>query len=322
MRPGLASILISTLLVAACGEAPVPAPPRPSGPLCGLTPSPPTQVDHVVWILMENHSYPDIVGNAGEAPFINHTLVPGCGVATNHHNASHPSLPNYLALSAGTASGAGRSSDCNPADCPQAAPTIFSTLEAASRQWRVYAQSMPAPCDGQDAGDYTAHHNPAVYYRGLHCQQWDVDMGTPSAGSLVSDLASDHLPALSILVGDEAHDMHSGSIQAGDEWLATWILPITQTGAYRAGHTVVLITWDEGEGGDKSDGDDCSEKPTSAVSCWVPLIVLSASTPPGTRWTTPSNHYGVLRTTEELLGLSPLLGRAAGATSLRAAFHL
>jgi len=276
----------------------------------------------VVWILMENHSFPDIVGNVGEAPFINGTLVHDCGVAADHHNASHPSLPNYLALSAGTASGDGRNSDCDPADCPQSAPSIFSALEAQGRQWRVYEQGMPVPCDRQGAGDYTPHHNPAVYYSGIRCGRWDVSMGTPSAGALATDLSGDDLPALSVLVGDEAHDMHSGSVQAGDHWLATWVLAIARTTAYRSGHVAVFITWDEGEGGDGSDGEDCSGKPTSAVSCWVPLIVMSASTPPGMRWESASNHYDVLRTTEDLLGLSPRLGRAANASSLRTAFRL
>jgi hypothetical protein len=37
--------------------------------------------------------------------------------------------------------------------------------------------------------------------------------------------------------------------------------------------------------------------------------------------TAPVDHYALLRTTEELLGL-PLLAKAAGAPSLRAAFNL
>lgn len=34
------------------------------------------------------------------------------------------------------------------------------------------------------------------------------------------------------------------------------------------------------------------------------------------------NHYSLLRTTEEMLGISTYLGRAKQATSLRAAFNL
>ena len=322
----LAAVLSAVLLLAACGEAGPPSgyasKAAAEGPLCGLRSTAPAQIDHVIWVLMENHSYSDVVGNRQEAPYINDTLIPGCGLATDDHNVSHPSLPNYLALSAGTASGDGRNTDCDPSSCPQSARSIYSLVESAGKEWRVYAQSMPSPCAGQDDGDYTAHHNPAVYYSGIRCNQWDLPMGTPTAGPLASALANDRLPAFTLLVPDEANDMHSGPIDAGDAWLAQWLPTIARTPSYRAGHTVVMVTWDEGEGSDDTDGEACSGRPASAVSCWVPLVVMSASTVAGTRVSVPTSHYSVLRTTEDLLGLQPLLGGAANAPSLTTDFGL
>jgi phospholipase C len=322
----LAALLGAVVALGACGQAATPegyaARVAASGPLCGLGLTTPSPVEHVVWILMENHSYPDVVGNRQEAPYLNDTVIPGCGLATDDHNVSHPSLPNYLALSAGTVSGDARNSDCGPDQCPQSAQSIYALLESAGREWRVYAQSMPSPCGRQNDGDYTTHHNPAVYYAGIRCRQWDLPMGTPSGGALASDLADDRLPALAVVVPDEANDMHSGPISSADYWLAQWLPAIVRTPSYRAGHTVVMLTWDEGEGGDDTDGEDCPARPVSAVSCWVPLVVISASTAPGTRLSTATNHYAVLRTTEELLGLAPLLGGAAGAPSLTGDFGL
>jgi phosphatidylinositol-3-phosphatase len=43
---------------------------------------------------------------------------------------------------------------------------------------------------------------------------------------------------------------------------------------------------------------------------------------PGTVSSTAFNHYSMLRSTEEMLGLSPLLGGAASATSMRSTFTL
>ena len=54
----------------------------------------------------------------------------------------------------------------------------------------------------------------------------------------------------------------------------------------------------------------------------MPTFVLSPSTPKGARSSTPFTHYSLLRTTEELLGLSPYLGAAASAQSMRSAFGL
>jgi hypothetical protein len=53
----------------------------------------------------------------------------------------------------------------------------------------------------------------------------------------------------------------------------------------------------------------------------IPNIVIAPSVMPGTTTSTAVNHYGLLRATEEMLGL-PLLGDAAGATSLRTVFHI
>jgi hypothetical protein len=53
----------------------------------------------------------------------------------------------------------------------------------------------------------------------------------------------------------------------------------------------------------------------------MPFIAISPTTPMGTVITKPVDHYALLRTTEELLGL-PLLARAAGAESMRGSLHL
>jgi hypothetical protein len=49
--------------------------------------------------------------------------------------------------------------------------------------------------------------------------------------------------------------------------------------------------------------------------------VISPSTTPGTQSAMLFNHYSLLRTTEQLLGL-PLLGQASGAGSMVSAFGL
>src|SRR5689334_18057183 len=54
----------------------------------------PATYDHVVWIWMENHSLGQIIGSDA-APYINQ-LASSCGLATNFHNITHVSLPNYI----------------------------------------------------------------------------------------------------------------------------------------------------------------------------------------------------------------------------------
>jgi len=86
------------------------------------------------------------------------------------------------------------------------------------------------------------------------------------------------------------------------------------------GSTVVFITWDEGEGGGYASGEQCATN-TSDVSCRVATLVISPSTKAGARSGALFNHYSLLGTAEQLLGLSKL-GQAASATTMTRAFNL
>ena len=127
-----------------------------AGP-CGTVSTAPAYT-HVIWIWMENHSYTDIIGNTSQAPYIN-TIAGECGLATNYHNLSHPSLPNYV----GATSGLAVSSltpfvpDCNPTgSCVTSAASIFGQGES----WKAYEESMPSNCLGSNSGEYAVRHNP------------------------------------------------------------------------------------------------------------------------------------------------------------------
>ena len=297
-----------------------------TAPMCGsATTSPPARYQHVIWIWMENHSYGQIIGPAGStaasrSPYVNGVLKRRCGLAANFHNITHPSLPNYLAAVAGTTGGV--RTDCGPTVCPQSATTIFTQVARSGRQWRGYAESMPSRCDLSGTTRYAPRHNPAVYYTGIRtdCRRWDVPMGTTSAGAFRSALAAGTLPAFSFVTPNLCHDTHDCSIATGDTWLKTWVARIVASPAYTKGRTVLFVTWDEGETGDTRN---CALN-TTDPGCHIPTLVVSRWTRPGTRSGTLFNHYALLRTTEDLLGLPRHLGHAADSTSrsMRSAFHL
>ena len=58
---------------------------------------------HTVVVVMENHSYADIIGNRA-APFINELARRGA-LFTHSSAITHPSEPNYLALFSGSTQG-------------------------------------------------------------------------------------------------------------------------------------------------------------------------------------------------------------------------
>jgi len=309
-------LLLAAIVVAAAGTAAgvsaassAAAASRPCG-----TASAPHTYRHVVWIWMENHSFGDIIGNTSQAPYIN-SLAASCGLATNYHNTTHPSLPNYLAATSGLAQGSLPATaylDCSPSViCDMTVGSIFGQGET----WKAYQESMPSNCATSDSGEYKVSHNPPPYYTSLSgCARHDVPYR-----QLATDLAGNALPAFAFITPNLIDDMHDGTIAQGNAWLARNLPAILNSRPYQAGTTAVFLTWDEGSGG--YPAEDCDDPATTDTSCRVATIVISPATPPGTTSGTFYSHYSLLATTEQLLGL-PKLAQAASAATMTAAFHL
>jgi phospholipase C len=258
---------------------------------------------------MENKSYHSIIGSSGyaaEAPYIN-SLAANCGLATNFQNETHPSGPNYIASTSGYIT--------------KGHPSVFRQLETAGLSWKSYMESMPANCHKKASADrvplYTPFHNPAVYYPDV---QTTCPVKNVPLGELSRDLAANALPSLSFISPNQVNQMHeSQSPAAGDKWLQKWIPQITATPDYRAGRTVIMVTWDEGKVNLGYKGEDCADPANTDPSCHIATLVLSAHTTPGTRSSRFFTHYSMLRTVEDNFGL-PALGNAASASNMAADF--
>jgi hypothetical protein len=242
---------------------------------------------HVVWIVMENHSYSQIIGSSS-APYIN-SLAQTYGNAENMSAESHPSLPNYIAMTSGSTQGI--TDDSGPSAHPLDVPNIFTQLGTGSR---ALEESMPSSCDQGDGGDYAVRHDPAVYYTNfVQCSTQVVPLGaTP-------DLSAQ----FTFITPNLCDDMHDCSVATGDQWLQGFVPKLLATPEYTSGSTVIFITWDEGSGDNH-----------------IPTLVISPTTN-AISSATAFSHYSLLRTTEEILGL-PLLAGAQSANSMLAAFNL
>jgi hypothetical protein len=250
-------------------------------------------------VFEENKDYGSILDSAS-APYIN-GLIRQCGLATNYDSVAHPSLPNYMSITSGRSFAAAPwSGDCSPATpgCTTTAASVFSETTS----WRSYSESMPADCDRSGRGEYAPRHNPAVYYANLtDCPTNDV----PLTG-FAADVASGNLPTITTVTPNLVDDMHDGSIQQGDTWLADHLGPVFSAPDYRSGDLAVVIVWDEsGSGG-------------SGSANRVPLLVLSRGTPAGQRVGASLDDFDLAATIADIAGEPPL---GSGA-SFRAAFGL
>ena len=256
---------------------------------------------------MENKPYDAIIGSAS-APYETE-LAAACGLATNYSGVTHPSLPNYIAATSGSTQGI--TDNEPPASHPLDVPSIFSQVKATGRAWRAYIESAPGACPLTSSGLYAVKHDPAAYYTGIRsdCAAWNVPMGTTESGNFVTDLTGSTLPAFSFVTPDLCNGTHDCPVSTGDAWLRSWFAKILASPAYLSGRTIVFLTWDEDDG---------------SAANHIPLIVVSPSTAAGTRTGTPFSHYSLLKTTEQLLGITTFLGHAgdAGTSSMVTAFNL
>jgi phospholipase C len=256
---------------------------------------------HVVWIWMENRDYAEVIGSSA-APYENQ-LASQCGLATNYHEVTRPSLPNYIAAVSGSTQGI-RDND-PPSAHRITAANLFSQVKSAGLQWREYAESAPGNCSSEPVGLYAVKHDPVPYFTNLaaDCAVWDVPMGTTAGGNFLNDLNAGTLPAFAFVTPNLCNDTHDCPVSSGDQWLAEWVPRILAAPNYRAGHTAVFLIWDEGNSG-----------------TLIPAIVVSAYTPPRTISATRFDHYSLLKTAEQLLGIQTQLGSASTATSMLPAF--
>lgn len=263
---------------------------------------------HVFEIVMENHEYGSIIGSSA-APYIN-SLAANYGVATNYYAASHPSLPNYLALTAGSTFGV--TSDCT--SCYVNAANVADEIEASGRSWKAYMEDMPSPCYlGASYNNYAMKHNPFVYFDDIRNNPARCAAHVVPFTEFSRDMSSGNVPNFAWITPNLCNDMHDCSVSTGDTWLRSVVPQITGSAAFRNGG-VLFITWDEGSSNAGCCGDSAGGQ--------VATLVISPRSIAGYRSRVAENHYGLLRTIEDAFRLPHLNAAAWSANGpLREYFH-
>src|SRR5436305_1667680 len=165
-------------------------------------------------IVMENQEYPSVIDNAA-APYIN-SLARQYGLATNDYAETHPSLPNYMALTEGDKF---FTTDCIGSQT--AATNLPDEIEASGRTWTAYMEDMPAACATTDSGLYVARHNPFVHYTNIVANSTRCASHVVPFSQFGSDLAAAKLPNYVWITPNVCHDMHDCGVSTGDAWLSS-----------------------------------------------------------------------------------------------------
>jgi hypothetical protein len=230
---------------------------------------------------------------------------------------------------------------------PSDVPTIASQLDAAGLTWRDYDQSMgadpareAAECGHPGVGQidttqsatatdqYATRHNPFMYFHSIIDDTTLCDSHVVNLDLLPGDLTSAaDTPNYVFITPDLCSDGHDatcadksrpGGFGGIEQFLQQWVPTITGSPAFQQ-NGLLIITFDESQDTDATSC--CGEVPGPGTVLpgllgpgggTVGAVLLSPFIAPGTVSNVPYNHYSMLRSVEDLFGLSHL-GEAADA---------
>ena len=234
---------------------------------------------------------------------------------------------------------------------PAGVRTLATTLDKAGLSWKVYSEGMdgapggrnclhspslsvPDPYQGPGTNGYATRHNPAPWFHSVldqgtnesYCQAHSVDLAQLST----DDRSPSSLPRWSFVEPDTCHNGHDdqsgptggcaldpegpgapSGVAAINAWLPGFVKDLTTSPAWDS-RSVLAITFDEGSG---SDTTGCSACHDTSAGGRVGALFIGAPVRAGFTSTWNGDHYGLMRTTEDSLGLPTLKSLATDAAA-------
>ncbi|MDD5302768.1 MAG: alkaline phosphatase family protein [Elusimicrobia bacterium] len=234
----------------------------------------------VLVIVLENTDY----DRAAAQPFMTKLAARGATL-TGYNGVAHPSQPNYVAMIAGDTLGV---KDDKPVDL--SGRHLGDLLDAKGLSWGVYAEGYPGGCFlGDKSGRYARKHVPFLSFTSVQKSPAKCAR-VQDASALDADAAAGRLPAFSLYVPDLDDDGHDTGVAVADRWLAGFLGPKLDDAGFMKG-LLVVVTFDES---------------ASKTNSRILTILLGAGIKPGSASAAAYDHYSLLRTIEDGLGLGDL----------------
>ncbi|HEY6253235.1 MAG TPA: alkaline phosphatase family protein [Candidatus Angelobacter sp.] len=264
--------------------------------------------DHVFLVVLENHSFSDVIGSSS-MPYFN-SLATQHGLAANYFANLHPSIPNYFMLTVGLPETVDDNFTGTITD-----DNIVRALNASGNTWKAYIESIPSlGYTGPDVVPlYLKHHNPFAYLSDV------LNSSTQTANmvdfsQLSADLTAGALPRFGFILPNPQHDAHdcpgsaatcadSSILAAADAWLKNNIDPLITSPKF--GNSVLIITFDESNLADIANGGG-----------QVATVLVGSRVKAGFRSTTFYQHQSTLRLIMNLLKVSDLPNAATLAPAM------
>ena len=274
-RKFLVAILL--LLSAGCGTTLTRTPPKTAPPEPFRKP----QVSKVVLIIFENKNADPV----GRQSFFAKLAREGANF-TNFYALAHPSQPNYIALVSGSTDGVHGDSTGR---------LERSHLGQKLKSWKSYAEGYPknpnAKCDLRPTiGRYAMKHEPFLSFADI--QDSPTCEHITDLKDFFADAKAHQLPDFSLIIPDLDHDAHDQPIQFANDWFRKKFTPVIEDAEFKR-DVLFIITFDENDAKFRRTGNRIY------TVFWGDGVIQR---------TVPDvyDHYDLLRTLEEIFGVSPM----------------
>ncbi|HEY4780010.1 MAG TPA: alkaline phosphatase family protein, partial [Solirubrobacterales bacterium] len=319
--------------------APEPAPepePEPT-PTAPTVPAPEAgRIKHVFVISLASSGYEAAFGATPQMPYLATTLRPQGTLLSGYSLLDTAALPNSIAAIGGQPPTAETKAGCpDYGKCVYSAETLTlaDQLGIAKFTWRAYMESMVNPETAQPdncvypqpgasaeppPGGYAPQLNPFVYFHSL------LDLGDCAADDVpLTELEKDlktvkSTPNYSYISPNLCNAGVTGQCAAGapegaasaDAFLATLVPKILASSAYKA-DGLLIVSFGQANPAPIDPATGVAATPTGDPKK-VGALLLSQFVSPGSTDAVAYDPYSLLRSTEDLFGLSHL-AKAEGA---------
>lgn len=277
-------------LLLASQPAPPPAAPVRTEPL----------LNHILVLWGENTKH----SAARAQPYLG-SLADANAEFTQFFGVTHPSMPNYIAMTAGdlfVTTNVG----CTSIDVPNLADLV----ENAGLDWRMYNESMVTPC--VDNGLYFARHDFFVNYTNVKenpTRLAKVKGFDSTQQATYAELLAPNPPEVVFVSPNICNGAHDCGVATFDTWLAgtngdTFFQDLLNSKYYTDG--AIIISFDE------DDGTAGNHIYTVAIGAQARSAFIDGTT---------YNHYNLLRTIEDNFGFPTLTANDAAASNMLGAFQ-
>lgn len=238
-------------------------------------------IKKVMVVIFENTDYSAALAQ----PFFAKIAQEGV-LFTNFDAEAHPSQGNYIALTSGDLNGVtgDGNTDLNVRN-------IADLVEAKGLTWKSYVEDYPGNCFlGASSGNYARKHVPFLSYTDIQSSPQRCAKIVP-ATALAADIANDQVPNFSLYIPNLKNDGHDTGVAYADRWFKGAFEPLIQNQNLMR-DLLLVVTFDE-SGGIFGRNQ-------------IYTALIGEHVIPGKQYTDKANHFDLLRTIEDGLGIGNL----------------